>query len=138
VELGHRGTKARQEKTTPAVRAESARTGEPGPLGAGLARGADPAWSPRRPGALGEGQAAEGREGVTRGDPPESYSDEVPPVPVRERGGREVLRGVRRAAGPGVYPMRSVTVANGEVLPRVRAPDGAICSAASGSAIRLP
>jgi hypothetical protein len=59
-------------------------------------------------------------------------------MPVRERGGRELLRGVRHVAGPGVHRMRSVTVANGEVLPRVRAPDEAICCAGSGSAISTP
>ena len=47
-------------------------------------------------------------------------------VLARVRGGRKVLRGVRSASGPGVRKMRSATVADGEVLPRVCAPDGAI------------
>ena len=38
---------------------------------------------------------------------------------------------------PGVRQVRSTTVSDGEVLPRVCAPDGAIGRAASGSAIRL-
>ena len=48
----------------------------------------------------------------------------MPPVPARERGGREVLRGVRRAAGPGVRQVRSDTVSDREVLPRVCASTG--------------
>jgi hypothetical protein len=35
-------------------------------------------------------------------------------------------------------PVRSLTVCDGEVLPGVCAPDGAVCRAVSGSAIRLP
>jgi hypothetical protein len=62
----------------------------------------------------------------------------MPPVPARERSGREVLRGMRHAAGPGVRQVRSATVSSREVLPRMCAPDRAIRRAAPGSAIRLP
>ena len=33
----------------------------------------------------------------------------MPPVPARERGGREILRGMRRAAGPGVRELRAAS-----------------------------
>ena len=64
--------------------------------------------------------------------------DEMLEVPARERDGREILRGMRRASGPGVRHVRSATVSDSEVLPRVRAPDRAIRDGAPGSAIRLP
>jgi hypothetical protein len=41
---------------------------------------------------------------------------------------------MRGAADPGVRQVRAAIVPDDEVLPRVCAPDGAICRAASGSA----
>ena len=62
----------------------------------------------------------------------------MPPVPARERGRREVLRGMRHAAGPGVHQGRSATVSGREVLSGVCTPDRAIRRAAPGSAIQHP
>jgi class 3 adenylate cyclase len=45
---------------------------------------------------------------------------------------------MRRPAGPGVHQVRSATVTDREVLPRVCASNRAICRAGSGSAIRPP
>jgi class 3 adenylate cyclase len=52
----------------------------------------------------------------------------VSPVPARQRDGREILRGMRRAFGSDLHEVRPSTLPDREVLSRVRAPCGAVAT----------